>query len=1411
MQQQAPPQGYPDPNQPRSLNVKDALSYLDQVKAQFNNQPDVYNKFLDIMKDFKAQNIDTPGVIDRVSNLFRGHPTLVTGFNTFLPPGYRIEATMNPLDPIRVFTPAGLQPNNRRQPSVPPQSQMGPHAVAPYPVPQQPYYGQPQHHPQQQPNGPSLPLPQVGHGPMGVQPTQAPPMYHNGPAPYVMQNQPPLQQGQQLTHVQLGMQQSVGQQIQNVASTGPPGPPPQMPSGNQVETPKKGPVEFNQAISYVNKIKNRFINEPETYKQFLEILQTYQKDNKPIQEVYAQVQVLFKGAPDLLDEFKHFLPEVNSSGPPKAAGPTVRGVGANMPPMGNWSGNDARRGSATGSMPPVSAPQPPPKKGGGKRAGMFSSTPPSVAPMTGGPASYQPGIPPMQASTSAALPPPGVTQPVPQIPQHLPVQQQQQQPIQQQQQQQQAVQQQPIQQSAPPPKKQKKNVGGYIPGGPVVPGPGTNVPVFPGDAAPPQTAPSGNIEELEWIDRCKRAIGNKAAYNDFLKVLNMFSNEIIDAKTLVERVEPFLAKSPELFQWFKKFVKYDEEQVVYNFPASRPEFDIRTCRKSGHSYRKLPENYPRSVCSGRDDLCREVLNDDWISQPEYVSETGFVAHKKTIYEEALHKCEEERYEFDINIEANLHTIALLEPIYRRIQAMTPEEKSKLKLPVGLGGTSKTLYQKVIKKIYDTDKGLEVIDALHNNPAIAVPVVLKRLKQKDEEWKRCQRDWNKVWREIDLKNYHKALDHQGINFKSTDRKALSAKTLASEIENLYREQHERKRSGQVSMHYGFQSANNGTPFASTAYSRHQMDFAFRDPLLFKDARKLIMMQVGSTNAVSQSDEDRIGEFLKNFLKRFFFLDDARDSTASAAAANAGDGGDDDGYEDDDERSVANSGMEGDESSLGAGTAGNTKQAPLRKEVLLKQAAASSYASSSGGRDGISAMDVDGSSDGESTSEKVTATYVRPSQKREYYPFFANSSFYVFFRLYEILCDRLGKMKELSQQFSKNPPSYMSTLNPVAVSLGLQNADSLDAAQPKSKDRYTDFIRCVHELFESKIDSVEFEDRTRALFGTSAYISYTIDKLVQQIVKQIQVIVQDAASMDLVELYFRDRDKPVSTARQESIYRLNAERLCEDDNLYRLDYHLAPRILTFQLLGKDDPIILDGSSVEERWSIWIDQFIQLSTADNEITLMPRSVMLEHQRNGASKRRVEYFGSGEPFLRRSLPVPSSRDEAEQSGADGSVEGAKALTLDTVEMRSGLELKICLNTYKMFFVEDTEDYFARLKRRAGGVSSSSDDALVSEGGSGDGVGSGARRFVLGGGDSAQEHRRRRNAWDPAARRRENSKRMTKFDVWFRKRVDAIATDEAEWDVVERREATEKSETTLVTPESASNAVDGDGDVAMA
>ena len=79
----------------------------------------------------------------------------------------------------------------------------------------------------------------------------------------------------------------------------------------------------------------------------------------------------------------------------------------------------------------------------------------------------------------------------------------------------------------------------------------------------------------------------------------------------------------------------------------------------------------------------------------------------------------------------------------------------------------------IERLYG-DHGLDVMDVLRKNATLALPVILTRLKQKQEEWARCRSDFNKVWAEIYAKNYHKSLDHRSFYFKQQDTKSLSAK-------------------------------------------------------------------------------------------------------------------------------------------------------------------------------------------------------------------------------------------------------------------------------------------------------------------------------------------------------------------------------------------------------------------------------------------------------------------------------------------------------------------------------------------------------------------------------------------------------------------------------------------------------------
>ena len=257
---------------------------------------------------------------------------------------------------------------------------------------------------------------------------------------------------------------------------------------------------------------------------------------------------------------------------------------------------------------------------------------------------------------------------------------------------------------------------------------------------PPTTSMDGSQDEIAFFDRVRKFIANKQTFNEFLKLCNLFAQDLIDKNILVQKAANFFGGNPDLMAWFKNFVLYNgRDVVVENKPVqSETKVVLSNCRALGPSYRLLPKRERLKRCSGRDEMCEQVLNDEWASHPTWASEdSGFIAHRKNMYEEALHRMEEERHDYDFNIETCLRTIQLLEPVVQQIKLMNDDEKASYRLPQGIGGQSEAIYQRVIKKIYDRQRGGKVVEDMFLRPAAVCPVVLGRLKQKAAEWKAGQ--------------------------------------------------------------------------------------------------------------------------------------------------------------------------------------------------------------------------------------------------------------------------------------------------------------------------------------------------------------------------------------------------------------------------------------------------------------------------------------------------------------------------------------------------------------------------------------------------------------------------------------------------------------------------------------------------
>uniref|UniRef100_A0A8C2GVA1 Paired amphipathic helix protein Sin3a n=1 Tax=Cyprinus carpio TaxID=7962 RepID=A0A8C2GVA1_CYPCA len=955
--------------------VEDALSYLDQVKLQFGSHPQVYNDFLDIMKEFKSQSIDTPGVISRVSQLFKGHPDLIMGFNTFLPPGYKIEIKIADLFPslsVQPLQSPALTPSSHPNPSIPP-----------YASPRSP--------------------PLQPHTPINNMPTA-----------------PPLQNNQ--------------------------------------------PVEFNHAISYVNKIKNRFQGQPNIYKSFLEILHKYQKEQRNAkeaggsytpalteQEVYAEVAQLFKNQEDLLSEFGQFLPDANSS--------VVSLIEKKLKLM------NIKDSSMTDAG----------KHGGGTESLFF--------------------------------------------------------------------------------------------------------------------------------DKVRKALRSAEAYDNFLRCLIIFNEEIISRAELVQLVVPFLGKFPELFTWFKNFLGYKEISHLETYPKERAtegiamEIDYASCKRLGSSYRALPKSYQLPKCTGRTSLCKEVLNDTWVSFPSWSEDSTFVSSKKTQYEEHMYRCEDERFELDVVLETNLATIRVLEVVQKKLSRMSAEEQAKFRLDNTLGGCSEIIHRKAIQRIYG-DKALDIIDGLKKNPAVSVPIVLKRLKLKEDEWREAQRGFNKIWREQNEKYYLKSLDHQGINFKQNDTKVLRSKTLLNEIESIFDERQE-------------QASEDNSTFPSGPH----LTLTYEDRQILEDAAALIIHHVKRQSSINKEDKYKIKQIIYHFIPDMLFSQRGVLSDAE---------------EDDDEEDMD---LDEGASKKHNGLTGGVSGSPTKSKLLFST----------------------------STAQRLH------SCEDAYNLLYVNNNWYIFLRLHHTLCSRLIRLYVQAERQIEEDLREREWEREV---LGLKrNKNDNTAIQLRLKepmdieveDYYSAFLEMVRNLLDGNMEASHYEDSLREMFTIHAYIAFTMDKLIQNIVRQLQHIVSEEICVQVTELYLSESSHSAtggslltqsSRAPAEMSYQRKAEQLMSDENCFKVEFQNEWNVqLTVELLDTEEENSDGPMEIEVSKYNWFVVTALLCLCRN-------------------LRRIRKCQRG---------CESQEDAAKDGGRKENADSMK------------MECMFKLNSYKMVYVFKSEDYMYR------------------------------------------------------------------------------------------------------------------------
>ncbi|CAN4079305.1 unnamed protein product [Withania somnifera] len=1174
------------------LTTSDALSYLKEVKDMFQSQRDKYDMFLDVMKDFKAQRIDTAGVIARVKDLFKGHPRLILGFNTFLPKGFEI--TLNDED----------------------------------------------------------------------------------------------------------------------------------------EAPPKKTVQFEEAISFVNKIKMRFQNDDHVYKSFLDILNMYRKEHKGINEVYHEVAVLFNDHPDLLDEFTRFLPD--TSGTASAAQTSF-----DRPSFPRYD----ERSSAI----PILRQSHMEKRFRRDRI---------IGP---------------HAERDLSIEQPGFDDDKTMMKLHK----------EQKRRAEKESRDRRIHDQDHKEPDTDNNVDLGIQRHTDKKKSARKAEEFGGPHEDKDALKNMYSQEFGFCEKVKERLRSSSDYQAFLKCLHIYSTEIITRIELQSLVADLLGKHHDLLEGFSEFlerceqddgflegvmsksrwndrhasklVKEDEkdkeqkretdgakEKDRYKekyWGKSIQELDLSNCKRCTPSYRLLPEDYPIPTASQKSELGAQVLNDHWVSVTSGSEDYSFKHMRRNQYEESLFRCEDDRFELDMLLESVSATAKRVEELLNAINDNSVGGDGPIRIEDHFSALLAEIKEIKEKKQKEDDTFLSISagsrhpitsnlefdyteSELHEDLFKLIKYSCKEVCSSKEQLNKILGLWTKFLEPllgVPCRHHDSEATVNDISLKKHGPKVYG--TSIGETGSADATTRNSKQSKVIS--------NRDANASPVGVNSSRANFANSDSLPKEDGLTVIGENLTSSNAapamgantvhgraeitsgcgaiqgnsasddgqVSKSNVDNVpasegdtsiliplgnGGFAEGFAINWCnngsadpcknekeegelspncdFEEDNFVTFRSGASHNgsvqyqtrgaeeigcqdaAGENDADD--EDSENVSEAEEDVSGSESA-----ADECSREEHEEEDDGEHEELDGKAESEGEAEGTSeAHYAGGDCNMLQMSDRVLLTS-KPLTKYVASPvyggalkyprvFYGNETFYVLFRLQQILYERLLSAK----------------LNSASSDSKWRTGKNIGSIP------YDRFMSALHSLLDGSADNSKFEDDCRSIIGNQSYVLFTLDKLIYKLVKQLQTVSSDELDVKLLQLYeyerLRQPEKFVDSAYYE-----NAHILLQEDSIYRFECTSSPTRLSIQLMD-------DEGDKSEVVAVAIDP------------------------NFAGYLHNDYL-SVKHGKKESSAVLLKRNK--QKHADHDESTVLCMAMEHVILVNGLECKMASNSSKISYVLDTEDFFSR------------------------------------------------------------------------------------------------------------------------
>ena len=819
----------------------------------------------------------------------------------------------------------------------------------------------------------------------------------------------------------------------------------------------------------------------------------------------------------------------------------------------------------------------------------------------------------------------------------------------------------------------------------------------PKRAPPPLRRDDPKVQrEFAFLRKVKNRIRNDEAFADFMKCLSMYADDVIGRDELVTLQEDIIGKHHDLMASLNEFLMRSE--LGPDDPYSRPyqardrsrhanlthkyismpisELEVTNWERVTPSYVCLPVQYPKLRTTGRDEDMAALINNDWVSVTSGSEDYNFKHYRKNQYEDFLFMAEDDHFELDMIMDQNNSAIKAMKPLVEEISELPEDAKANWQLPEG---ALRAFHYRAVHRVYG-DSATQMLGLLRQNPGVALPTILPRLEQKAAEWAETKVEMMAHWQQIFKENYQKSLDHRSFYFKQNEKKSLTPKLLFTELKEIS----DKKRNEKVSV---LLSLAGRVDFASRITTHMSADIS--DANVLADASRIIQCSID--NMLTTDASKRVRHFYHTFIEPLFALHcscqeaELRREATGVVAAPSGTtpraartlsakrdsaGGVDQSAEmdatagdDDTEMNATEDGM-GNNKPEGSEETKNEDDEEMATDVENEgeaenseedEAAEAEFAACRPVAPFMStAMPTAG---GASTPAKSTSDeYCRI--------FYGNESLFVLLKFFEILVTRMASAR---------------------ICAAAQNGDKGDS--PAAKEMHEKFMKMAESLIEGNTDPSTYEDDCRNLLGTNSYRLFTLDKLVQKLVRHAHTCLTEEQTHRLVDLWKYENSRSVPVV--DSVYYANARVITGDEPTVRFECVAgaggALKELTYQYLEGEKSEV--PPVVDARFRGYVDQFV---APDEEGRVAGISYYGENDEDEEENER----DAVRVCLKRNLEQAGLVE-----GVDADALASKAIQ-ETCIVRNGLECKLGTTpgrkTKKIAYVLGTEDVMFRVPKAA-------------------------------------------------------------------------------------------------------------------